>query len=154
MKCTAGDHQVFRFKHQFHPDQTGQPKNTWLGWPLQHPQQSPLESNRAGIVSEDTRVIPEELWDAQGPAGSCSIRSPYAQHYRVSRVAVPVPVSLPGTEFWQVEMLSDYSKKWPSISFVDGKLQFHKGFLEPVDDPKVVPFFFYRCGRLNSCTCR
>jgi hypothetical protein len=44
----------------------------------------------------------------------------------------------------QVEALNDYSKDWPSFKRVDGSWQFRKGFLEPFDDPKVVPFFFYR----------
>lgn len=44
----------------------------------------------------------------------------------------------------QVEALNDYSREWPSFKQVDGKWQFRKGFLEPFDDPKVVPFFFYR----------
>jgi hypothetical protein len=44
----------------------------------------------------------------------------------------------------QIEALNDYSRDWPSFKRIDGKWQFRKGFLEPFDDPKVVPFFFYR----------
>jgi hypothetical protein len=44
----------------------------------------------------------------------------------------------------QVEALNNYSREWPSLKRIDGKWQFRKGFLEPFDDPKVVPFFFYR----------
>eukprot|EP00878_Enallax_costatus_P025795 GHUV01027625.1.p1 GENE.GHUV01027625.1~~GHUV01027625.1.p1 ORF type:complete len:208 (+),score=33.82 GHUV01027625.1:291-914(+) len=142
-RCSsASDSQVYRFKHQFKPERTQQPRDSWLAWPGQ---EDPALTDRIGVADEDTRIDPQkELWHSEGPVGSLTLNNPYAQHFRVKRVHIPVPVSLPGSEYWHVEALNDYSKNWPSLKFVDGKLQFRKGFLEVVDDPKVVPFFFYR----------
>lgn len=133
---------MYRFKHHFKPERTQQPSNPWVSWPAD---EDPALTNRIGVADEDTRIDPEQdLWHSSGPAGSITLRNPYAQHFRLKKVNVPVPMSLPGSDYWHVEALNDYSKNWPSLKFVDGKLQFRKGFLEPVYDPKVVPFFFYR----------
>eukprot|EP00879_Flechtneria_rotunda_P003831 GHRR01004071.1.p1 GENE.GHRR01004071.1~~GHRR01004071.1.p1 ORF type:complete len:321 (+),score=73.43 GHRR01004071.1:175-1137(+) len=138
---SAADNQVYRFKHHFKADQTGQPRDTWPGSPDYG---DAALSERFRVATEETKLKPEELWSDQGTPDSVTVNNTFAQRFRVTKVPVPVPVSLPGSEFWHVEMLQDYSKDWPSFKLVDGKLQFRKGFLEPIDDPKVVPFFFYR----------
>lgn len=62
-----------------------------------------------------------------------------------SQVPVPVPVSFPGSDFWEVEILRDYSKDWPRLEKMDdGQWRLRRGFLAPLQDPKLVPFFFYR----------
>lgn len=139
--CSADSSQVYRFRHHYKPEQMQQPADTLLGWPLED---DAAYSSRVAVATEQTRIDPMELWDASSAAGSIKLRNPFAQQFRATKVAVPVPTSLPGSEFWQVEALNDYSKEWPSFKRVDGKWEFRKGFLEPVDDPKVVPFFFYR----------
>jgi hypothetical protein len=54
-------------------------------------------------------------------------------------------MSFPGSDFWHVEILQDYSKQWPAlVRTEDGGWFFRRGFLGPVADPKLVPFFFYR----------
>lgn len=107
-------------------------------------QEDPTQSDRFAVATEQMRINPETLWDQQMPPGSIELNNPFAKHFRATKVQMPEPFSLPGTEYWQVEALNDYSREWPSFKQVDGKWQFRKGFLEPFDDPKVVPFFFYR----------
>lgn len=100
------------------------------------------------VAGEDARLNPQQVFwssnsttqgqtSAAATGDSVKLRNPWAQHFRVTPVQAPVPVSLPGSGYWQVEMLQDYSTSWPSLKWVDGKLQFRKGFLEPFDDPKV-----------------
>lgn len=129
------DSQAFRFKHKYNPQQLSPDlgSSSWFGWPLK-------DGERAtGIAGEGTRLDPEQtFWSSTGgPQDAVQLRNPWASKFRVSRVPMPVPVSLPGSEYWHVEMLNNYSTNWPSLKFVDGKLQFRKGFLEPFDDPKV-----------------
>lgn len=90
-------------------------------------------------AGEQARLDPEQtFWRQQAPVpSSVRLTNPWAQHFRVARVPMPVPVSLPGSDYWHVEMLNNYATNWPSVKWVDGKLQFRKGFLEPFDDPKV-----------------
>lgn len=123
--------QAFRFKHNYNPQQLSHlPNGSWFGWPLE-------DGQRASVVGEQ-RLDPEQtFWRQQGSEGSVKVSNPWAKHVRVSRVPMPVPVSLPGSEYWHVEMLNNYATNWPSLKWVDGKLQFRKGFLEPIDDPKV-----------------
>ena len=126
------DSQAFRFKHKFNPQQQSHlPNGSWYGWPLK-------EGQKMGVPSEGVRLDPQRtFWRPQGPSGAVKLGNPWAQQFRVARVAAPVPISLPGSDYWHVEMLNNYSTNWPSIKWVDGKLQFRKGFLEPFDDPKV-----------------
>lgn len=126
------DSQAFRFKHNFDPQQLSRmPKGGWFGSPLS-------DGARAKVAGEGARLDPQKtFWQDQGPLDSVKLGNPWAHHYRVSRVPMPVPVSLPGSDYWHVEMLNNYATNWPSVKWVDGKLQFRKGFLEPFDDPKV-----------------
>ncbi len=52
--------------------------------------------------------------------------TPHAQQCRVVPVAVPSSGSLPGTEYWQVEALKDYSRAWPSVKMSKGRLELRK----------------------------
>jgi hypothetical protein len=127
------DSQAFRFKHKFNPQQLSPDlgSSSSFGWPLQ-------DGQRATVAGEGARLDPEQtFWSSTGPQDAVQLRNPWASKFRVKRVPMPVPVSLPGSEYWHVEMLNNYSTNWPSLKFVDGKLQFRKGFLEPFDDPKV-----------------
>lgn len=128
------DSQAFRFKHKYNPQQlTHLGQGSWFGWPVE-------EAERATVPGEAARLNPEQtFWRTEGPEDSVKLHNPWASHFRVKRVPMPVPTSLPGSDYWHVEMLNDYSTNWPSIKFADGKLQFRKGFLEPFDDPKVGP---------------
>lgn len=127
------DSQAFRFKHNYDPQTLSHlPPDSAFAWPTSNGQ-------RASIVGEE-RLDPDQMqafYRSQHTADSKELGNPWSQNFRVSRVPMPVPVSLPGSEYWQVEMLNNYSRSWPSVKFVDGKLQFRKGFLEPFDDPKV-----------------
>lgn len=129
------DSQAFRFKHKFNPQQLSPDlgSGSSFGWPLR-------DGERATVAGEGARLDPEQtFWSSTGPQHAVQLRNPWASKFRVSKVPMPVPVSLPGSEYWHVEMLNNYSTNWPSLKFVDGKLQFRKGFLEPFDDPKVGP---------------
>lgn len=48
------------------------------------------------------RINPETLWDQQMPPGSIELNNPFAKHFRATKVQMPEPFSLPGTEYWQV----------------------------------------------------
>lgn len=126
------DSQAFRFKHQYNPQQLSHlGPGSWFGWPTR-------DGQRATVAGEAARLDPEQtFWSSQGPQDSVKLRNPWASHFRVAHVPMPVPVSLPGSDYWHVEMFNNYSTNWPSVKFLDGKLQFRKGWLEPFDDPKV-----------------
>jgi hypothetical protein len=128
------DSQAFRFKHNYDPQKLSHMSpDSAFAWPTS-------DGERASVVSEQTRLDPEQMqafYRKQQSADSKELHNPWSQNFRVSRVPLPVPVSWPGSEYWQVEMLNNYSTSWPSLKFADGKLQFRKGFLEPFDDPKV-----------------
>jgi hypothetical protein len=71
--------------------------------------------------------------------------APRAPSPRPRQAPVPVPVSFPGSDYWQVDILHDYSKEWPRLAKLpDGKWHLRRGFLGPFADPRLVPFFFYR----------
>jgi hypothetical protein len=55
-----------------------------------------------------------------------------------------VPISFPGSDYWQVEILRDYSKDWPALTRTEDGWRFRPGFLSPVADPKLAPFFVYK----------
>lgn len=138
---SAKDKQSHRFKHVFRPDQSNLPEQYWLTWPTEY---KDLNSGHVAQLTTDQRCRPGDFWDPQAPPDALQPGNPYAQKFRIRKTPVPVPVSFPGSEYWTVEMLNDYSKEWPSIRIVDGYIQFRKGFLGPVVDPKAVPFFFYK----------
>eukprot|EP00882_Tetradesmus_deserticola_P006347 GHRQ01006676.1.p1 GENE.GHRQ01006676.1~~GHRQ01006676.1.p1 ORF type:complete len:165 (+),score=32.77 GHRQ01006676.1:1084-1578(+) len=91
--------QVYRFRHHYKPQQTKQPAETLLGWPLQ---ENAAQSDRFAVATEQMRLDPEKLWDKQMPPGSIHLNNPFAQHFRATKVNMPQPFSLPGTEYWQV----------------------------------------------------
>lgn len=130
---SSSSSQAFRFKHQYDPEQQSHlPQGSWAAWPLDD------GTMKAAVAGEDTRIDPEQtLWHKQGPEGSINLRNPWSRYFRVTPVTSPLPTSLPGSDYWHVEMLNNYSRDWPSLKWVDGKFQFRKGFLEPFDDPKV-----------------
>jgi hypothetical protein len=96
------------------------------------------------VQEPDERINPRALWPPRSSPDSIDLSNRYAQQFRVTPAPVPVPISLPGTEYWYVEALNDYSKEWPSIRITQGHVQLRAGFLNFVDDPKSVPFFFYK----------
>ena len=134
------DKQGIRFKHIFKPEQSGSPE-AWRSWPAE---QFEEPNDHVHVQQQDERINPRSLWPARSSPHSFKVNNPYAQKFRVTPAPVPVPVSLPGTEYWYVEALNDYSKEWPSIRITQGHVQLRAGFLKYVDDPKSVPFFFYK----------
>jgi hypothetical protein len=143
--------QAFQFKHVYSPQrQAHLPQGSWAAQPLQQAQQQaqPQSTQQAQeaqelasvayVAGEQSRLDPEAvLWTPRGPRGSVNLRNPWAAHFRVTHVPPPLPASLPGSDWWHVEALNTYSRNWPSLKWVGGKLQFRPGFLEPFDDPKV-----------------
>jgi hypothetical protein len=98
--AASGDaSQVYRFRHHYKPQQTQQPADTLLGWPLQ---EDATQSDRFAVATEQMRLDPEQLWDQQMPPGSIHLNNPFAQQFRATKVEMPQPFSLPGTEYWQV----------------------------------------------------
>lgn len=135
------DSQGFRFKHTFKPKDSGDPK-AWMSWPLAD---QDVPNSHTHEQQQEERIQPESLWHPQGADGSVMVANPYASHFRVRPASLPVPVSLPGTEYWDVEMFQNYSRGWPTIKWDKSSgLRVNLGFLGPVDDPKAAPFFFYK----------
>jgi hypothetical protein len=98
--AASGDaSQVYKFRHHYKPQETQQPAETLLGWPLQ---EDAAQSDRFAVATEQTRLDPAVLWDKQMPPGSIHLNNPFAQQFRATKVATPQPFSLPGTEYWQV----------------------------------------------------
>lgn len=72
-------------------------------------------------------------------------RTTHATHANTHPQApIPVPMSFPGSDYWEVEILRDYSKDWPRLEKGEAGWRLRAGFLAPLADPKLVPFFFYR----------
>ena len=94
----------------------------------------------------DAPVDPQQLWGADGGgAGSVALPNPHAQRFRIRQAPLPVPVSFPGSDYWEVEALRDYSRDWPRLARAPGGgWALRRGFLAPLADPKLVPFFFYK----------
>jgi hypothetical protein len=113
-----------------------------MSWPLED---QDVPNSHTHEQQQEERKQPESLWHPQGADGSVMVANPYASHFRVRPASLPVPVSLPGTEYWDVEMFQNYSRGWPTIKWDKSSgLRVNLGFLGPVDDPKAVPFFFYK----------
>ncbi|KAF8058347.1 hypothetical protein HT031_005665 [Scenedesmus sp. PABB004] len=133
--------QVYRFRHHYRPSDSGAPADAWLGTPLA----GGAPGARVSVAGEQARLSPGELWDPAGRPGSIELGNPFVQRFRATKVPLPVSASAPGSEFWQVEALRDYSADWPGPRRDgEGRWRWSWGWLAPVDDPKVVPFFFYR----------
>ncbi len=149
--------QAQRFRDEFRPEHSNLPQEYWLTWPLpdegvSSAAQDPAAAAAGHVIAleahEASGPLPEQLWQPQAPPGSVEARNPRAQRSRVRHMPVSLPFSLPGMEYWNVELLHDYSRQWPSIGRdAKGRVQLRLGMLAGLDDPKLVPFFFYRWAR-------
>jgi hypothetical protein len=130
--------QSLRFQHQFDPADASLPRDLWLS-----KQASSQPGHEAFMVDELPDRLPLDFW-SRDPPGSAKVPSPHAPLLRVARAAIPAGAPLPGALFVSVEMERNYSVEWPSVSFAGGNIALRPGFLAPIDDPGVIPFFFYR----------
>lgn len=134
------DGQAFRFKYIYKPESVGLDKKDTLGIPVSGRRQP---TGHVSELTNDEPLLPQDTWDPQGE-GSLALPNPSAQRFRIKQVPLPVPVSFPGSDYWEVEVLHDYSKEWPRVEKTDAGWHLRRGFLGPIADPKLVPFFFYR----------
>jgi hypothetical protein len=130
--------QSLRFQHEFDPSDARLPRDLWLS--KESASQPGLQSF---MVDKLPRRLPPDFWSRDQP-GSAKVASPHAPLLRVGRASVPAGGGLPGAQFVWVEMERNYSAEWPSLSLAGGNIAVRPGFLAPVDDPGVIPFFFYR----------
>jgi hypothetical protein len=149
-----GGGEVSRFRLQYNPQDTGLPREEWLCWPLPGEDLAaasappPLAVPGAGhihVLTGAEHAEPQALWDSMPlPPGAKALRSSVVQRARVAPVPVPASLSLPGTEYWHVDALHDYSREAPHVRVTRDHVQLRKGWLAGVDDPGLVPFFLYR----------
>ncbi|KAI8472416.1 MAG: hypothetical protein J3K34DRAFT_519753 [Monoraphidium minutum] len=136
--------RAHRFKYDYRPADSGLGAGQSLGLPLSERDRN---SRHVAELTDDAPLNPADLWPPAGAAGAgaASLPNPHAQRFRIKQVPLAVPVSFPGSDYWQVEILNDYSKEWPGLERLeDGTWHLRRGFLAPLADPKLVPFFFYR----------
>lgn len=130
-----------RFR-EINPDNFRLPREEQLVWPSAD--MGEPNPHVATIVDASENFKPEQFWDPHSPPGSLQPRNPYSQKWRIKQVNLPQPFSLPGSDYWHVEMLNDYKKELPSIRVTDNHVQLRLGVLGQVADPPLTPFFFYK----------
>ncbi|GBG00542.1 hypothetical protein Rsub_13245 [Raphidocelis subcapitata] len=135
--------QPYRFKYTYSPiggdgkggplpgdDPLGLPRSE-LAAPSRHAQQCDMSDTAA------------DHWPP-AEAGAVALPNPQAQRFRIRQAPIPVPISFPGSDYWHVDILRDYSKDWPSLRKTEDGWHFRPGFLSPIADPKLAPFFVYQ----------
>lgn len=131
-------HEQQRFQREFNPRDSNVPRDLRFGY--------------QGFVDLEQPNVPEPADPAywkQGPPGSFKVSNPHATNTRLTPIHIDTPKSkvpfpFNSEEYYAVEIERNYSKEWPSISMENGKVVFKKGFLQPLDDPDLPNFFFYK----------
>ena len=141
--ASQGNHNAARFR-DLRPEQLQLQDRDHLALPAGERDAGRPNSHVLSLAAAPDDWQPRQLWDGEGPPGSFQPANPWVQRFRVRQLRLPGPPTLPGSDYWEVEMLNDYKAELPSVRVTDNHVQLRLGLLGRVHNPPLTPFVYYR----------